>query len=333
VVSGIIAADTTWAVTNSPLTVTGNITVNRGATLAIEPGVVVQFNQGLGLTVNGRLLAEGSVAAPITFTRAPGASTWSRIAINGGSAESRIAHATIAYAASRGNVTADGASLALDHVVFTNTTVQLLTVDDTAIDIRHCVFPTIQNDELIHFHGMPPDGHALIISNWFGNTSGYNDIIDFTGGKRPGPIPFFMGNVFIAGVDDCFDMDGTDAHIEGNIMWDVDGDRFALNFTNGPSSVMFERNLLATLDLPFAIGEGNTTEDPLFVGYQPDLDPASVTPDNIASLFALQPGSPARGTGPNGLDMGALVPAGASISGEPFGATTNRGHGLVSRVG
>ena len=418
VVSGIIAADTTWAVTNSPLTVTGNITVNPGATLAIEPGVVVQFSQGLGLTVNGRLLAEGSVAAPITFTRASGASTWSRIAINGGSAESRIAHATIAYAASRGNVTADGATLALDHVVFTNTTVQLLTVDDTAIDIRHCVFPTIQNDELIHFHGMPPDGHALIISNWFGNTSGYNDIIDFTGGKRPGPIPFFMGNVFIAGVDDCFDMDGTDAHIEGNIflnvrqeasrestsnpiatgadggdsselficrnlffncdhalllkdrgsavlqnntivrirdnpldraaaavinfyearsgvtagdtalvegniMWDVDGDRFALNFTNGPSSVMFERNLLATLDLPFAIGEGNTTEDPLFVGYLPELDPASVTPDNIKTLLALQTGSPARGTGPNGLDMGALVPAGASISGEPFGITTN----------
>lgn len=36
-----------------------------------------------------------------------------------------------------------------------------------------------------------------------------------------------------------------------------------------------------------------------------------------AGDYRLAPGSPALGTGPNGLDMGAHVPAGASISGEP----------------
>ena len=397
----------------------GNVTVSPGVTLTIEPGVTVQFNQGLGLTVNGRLLAEGTSGLPITFTRAPGASNWNRITIDGGEGESRIAHALIAHAAGRGNVRANAAVIALDHVVFTNTTVQLVTVDDTAIDMRHCVLPTIENDELIHFQGMPPDGHALILSNWFGNTSGYNDIIDFTGGNRPGPIPLFLGNVFTAGVDDCFDMDGTDAHIEGNVflnvqqeasrdstanpistgadgdntselfvcrnlffnsdhalllkdrgsvvlqnntivrlrdnpldlaaaavinfyearsgvtpgdtaivegnlMWDVDGDRFALNFTNGLSRVVFERNLFATLDLPFAVGEGNLAVDPLFEGYTSELDPSTVTPDNVRTIFALQPESPARGSGPNGLDMGGLVPSGASISGEPTGVTTNR---------
>ena len=40
-------------------------------------------------------------------------------------------------------------------------------------------------------------------------------------------------------------------------------------------------------------------------------------------MLALQPGSPCIGTGPNGLDMGALVPAGASLSGAPAGTTTN----------
>ena len=37
--------------------------------------------------------------------------------------------------------------------------------------------------------------------------------------------------------------------------------------------------------------------------------------------YALRTGSPAIGTGPNGLDMGYLVPGGASISGEPLQST------------
>src|SRR6185436_12127499 len=46
-----------------------------------------------------------------------------------------------------------------------------------------------------------------------------------------------------------------------------------------------------------------------------------ITAANIRDAFSLRPGSPAAGTGPNGLDMGALVPAGASISGAPASPT------------
>src|SRR5437870_756506 len=42
---------------------------------------------------------------------------------------------------------------------------------------------------------------------------------------------------------------------------------------------------------------------------------------DVREAFRLRPGAPAIGTGPNGLDMGALVPAGASISGEPASPT------------
>jgi hypothetical protein len=49
----------------------------------------------------------------------------------------------------------------------------------------------------------------------------------------------------------------------------------------------------------------------------------ALTAANIRSNLALLPGSPGIGTGPNGLDRGALVPAGASISGEPDSVTTN----------
>ncbi len=38
---------------------------------------------------------------------------------------------------------------------------------------------------------------------------------------------------------------------------------------------------------------------------------------DVSGDFGLRPGSPAAGAGPNGVDMGARVPAGATISGEP----------------
>ncbi|RME90636.1 MAG: hypothetical protein D6766_12965, partial [Verrucomicrobia bacterium] len=53
--------------------------------------------------------------------------------------------------------------------------------------------------------------------------------------------------------------------------------------------------------------QGNRAGDPRWVNPPEDL--------------RLRPGSPAAGAGPNGLDIGAAVPAGASISGEPPAVT------------
>jgi hypothetical protein len=59
-VAGAISQDTVWRLADSPLEVTGDVTVQPGATLQIEPGAVVQFRANTGLTVRGRLLAEGT---------------------------------------------------------------------------------------------------------------------------------------------------------------------------------------------------------------------------------------------------------------------------------
>ena len=68
IVSGVIATDTTWTVSNSPYIVTNNMTVNPGATLTIEPGVIVKFVANKGLTVKGRLVAAGTPDDRIVFT-------------------------------------------------------------------------------------------------------------------------------------------------------------------------------------------------------------------------------------------------------------------------
>ena len=71
-VSGTISQDTVWSMTNNlgrPYVVTGNVTVNTGSTLRIEPGTIVKFRRsGLRLIINGILDAQGTPTSPIYFT-------------------------------------------------------------------------------------------------------------------------------------------------------------------------------------------------------------------------------------------------------------------------
>ena len=65
-ISGIIASDTTWTEANSPYEIVGPTAVNETATLTIEPGVTVNFND-FYLQVNGTLIAIGTSAEKVTF--------------------------------------------------------------------------------------------------------------------------------------------------------------------------------------------------------------------------------------------------------------------------
>jgi hypothetical protein len=68
--AGTIDADTTWAAEDTPLVLTGPVTVQAGATLTVEPGAQVQFLQGAKLLVEGALVAAGTEEQRVTFTSA-----------------------------------------------------------------------------------------------------------------------------------------------------------------------------------------------------------------------------------------------------------------------
>ena len=409
--SGVLAEDATWAAVDGPYLVSGPLTVPAGRTLRIEPGTTVAFAAQAGFDVRGRLLAEGTETAPIALVRDwTGAANWSGVTLQDtGTNVSRLAwvHFDGVGGSGAANVRAEDSTLLLEHCTFTNTPVAYVDLVDSSFNVRHNVFPATSGLELIHGSGLPADGFGILQGNWFGGTSGYNDIIDYTGGNRPDAIVQFLDNVFAAGSDDGFDMDGTDAHIEGNvfmnirqdaprsstsnavttggngndtseltvvrnlfahldhalllkdagsavfhhntvvdlrdnpndaapgalvsyyearsgvtsgkladlagnIVWDVVENRLASSFTNPPAALVATRNLLPGDLPPGAMGSDNLVEDPRFAGY-----PGPVTPENARQAFRLLPGSPALGTGPNGLDLGALVPAGASVAGEP----------------
>lgn len=65
-VSGNITSDTTWTLVNSPYTITDTIQILHGATLTIEPGVIVNGNS-IPIQVGGKLNAIGTSDSKIVF--------------------------------------------------------------------------------------------------------------------------------------------------------------------------------------------------------------------------------------------------------------------------
>ncbi|MBN1338239.1 MAG: right-handed parallel beta-helix repeat-containing protein, partial [Bacteroidales bacterium] len=67
IANGNISTNTTWGVVDSVL-VTGDVTIDDGTTLTIDPGMIVSFQDAYRIFVNGRILAVGTETDSIKFT-------------------------------------------------------------------------------------------------------------------------------------------------------------------------------------------------------------------------------------------------------------------------
>lgn len=68
-VSGLISTDTIWSPNQCDYyVVTGNVLVQAGTSLTIEPGTIVRFNHLKAMTVQGKLVAVGTANSPIIFS-------------------------------------------------------------------------------------------------------------------------------------------------------------------------------------------------------------------------------------------------------------------------
>lgn len=450
-VSGAITTNTTWSAASGPYHVTANVTVNAGASLTIQPGTTVYFASGTRLTVNGLLNAVGTDMQRITFTRDPaGTTTWNGIYFSNTAQANKLAYADIEYAGVGGPDTQIASSTVdVDHVMWNHVGSGQRIVDITGnpnFSITNCITGNLTGEEPMHYlgpHVFPAGSRAIVSGNVYGVTTGHNDIFDFTGGSRPGPIVQFLNNIFTGtgtgGVpaDDQLDLDGTDAHVEGNVFMNVihsltadtnssiSGGSYDYGSGAVSSNIVSTRNFYYNVDFGVLSKEGNfiystnetfvnvgtavfhfyevgnantgpglggvangdifynvptgTNTAPLELFDQPTgsfvtrntisssstvipgtgnlsgdpqlIDPQGPGPANsntdqavigmaiamdpwFASTLApfvpnggsnpdlgLKPTSPAKGTGPNGADMGAAVPAGATIVGWPVGTS------------
>jgi parallel beta-helix repeat protein len=82
---GHIVVNTTWTLANSPYIIKGDVVLDSGYTLTIEPGVDVKFQGNYYFYVEGNLIALGTSAQHITFTSnkgSPSSGDWRSIRVN-----------------------------------------------------------------------------------------------------------------------------------------------------------------------------------------------------------------------------------------------------------
>jgi hypothetical protein len=225
-VSGELTEDMTWTAAAGPYLVSADIVVADGVTLTIEPGTSVYFADNTRMTVRGRLLAEGTPERQISFTQEPGdAGGWEGVYF-----ESTLEDNRMAYLVQDGSdagshsIGVSTSRLTLRNVSWTGTEETILELNHPRIEVTGCEFPATSGHDVIHGTGLEGDDFLNLEGNVFQKSSGYNDIIYFSGGRRPGPILYVVDNVFNGVADDCLDLDGVDAHIEGNVFTDVHTD-------------------------------------------------------------------------------------------------------------
>lgn len=244
VISGPVTNNATWTGTNLLL---GTVTVTGDAVVTIAAGTRMLMNTGATLVVNGQLLAEGTAAEPIFFTRATTSARWSRLRFVN-ARPSRLRHCVIEFANSAGThldyydndcntntvppnrsyheaVVAIASQLELDGCIFRNLpdtgagaegdAIAIVSDDPqnpgpASAQIRNCQFVAIGQG--IHTRY----SYVLVEGCVFSGKRGDNDDIDLYGESSPPPVIRF--NTFLPGHEDKINPTRCSAIIYGNVI-------------------------------------------------------------------------------------------------------------------
>lgn len=194
-VSGHITTNITWKAACSPFITDGDVIVDAGASLTIEPGATVELdNQLREIAVRGSLSAQGTSAAPIVFTSVQGASgtgapsQWYDLRVDGGSAV--LDYADIRYGGygsavyAYGSVVADnGATLTVRHSRISNGG------ESAAILAKRGATATVTDSQLDHNgDGVSVDDASLTLMR--------SDIVDNRSWGIDAPAPARAGGDF-----------------------------------------------------------------------------------------------------------------------------------------
>ncbi|MEJ2627169.1 MAG: T9SS type A sorting domain-containing protein [bacterium] len=396
-ISGKLTEDTVLDSASGPWTVVGSVTVPAHITLTIEPGVTVYFKPGKRIFVQtyGCLIAVGNEKNKILMTCENGTNNhWRGISFTATMEDNQLCYVNMFYADfEKQSILVENSKLLIDHMEWNNNDIKIIVVDHPSLIVQNSTFPDNIHAECIRGAQLSDNEYLIIQNNVFGRVTGKEDAIDFSDAHRPGPILQVYNNIFWGGQDEALDLDGCDAHIEGNfftgfypyadwytsnaistgkysgssditvvrnIFYDNDhaillkqgafliaenntfvkSAEAAINFSEMPvedvgpgKGAILEGNIFWNNNAPFKnLHAHSHYKDPQVEVYYSiissdfhelgennlDVDPEFYDEEND---FHLLPTSPAMGAGPNGIDMGAYVNAGVSISGEPDSIT------------
>lgn len=245
---GNVLSDTTWSAAQSPIEVTCQVVLQPGATLTIEPGVVVRFAAGAGLTVRGALEASGTSAAPIRFgSVTPGTrGSWSGIYVatsQGGKANLRFAQVSDASSGlsveccgAGGPVTIEDSSFANNYTALAGyagwvTNVRRTRFENNATAVRDADKNISDSVFLNNDYGLNQverttvanshfEGHLVALSGRFTATN--NEIVNNVVGVRGGTLTLNTISGNDVGVEiDGYGISATNNNIFGNATYNV----------------------------------------------------------------------------------------------------------------
>ncbi len=391
---GELKSDVTLDAASGPWLVTNELIVPAGITLVIEPGTTIFFEEETRLTINGRLVAQGTEYERIRLTRHPySSSTWDGLHFNSAE-DNHISYLDMEYSSNDSeSIYLSNSRALIDNMTWTNTDRTIIHINNSSIIVQNSIFPDTTMQTISGHRAFSSDPYLVFENNIFGVCNGdKQDVVDLST-NGPHPIPQFINNIFLGGGDDGLDLDGTSAYIEGNVFMNFhrnfepeEGESYAV--TTGydgiqSSNHVIVRNLFINCDNAVLVkdrswisfenntvvgctGAGINFDEPQESGIDPGEggylagnifwdtpralgnfyvdDPQWGTTDisvdysiipsewhhlgvgnidavpvfvNSNSDFHLKAGSAGVGTGPMGLDMGAYVPSGAVVYGEP----------------
>lgn len=221
--AGTISGNTVWSPASGPYHLTGNLTIPSGTSLTIQPGTAVYFDSGVGITINGQLLAQGTSGQRIRFTRVPGTSVfWNGFSFSNARQSNVVAYADFEYAGSGSQaISIVNSQVLIDRMTFfnNNQTSKWLDIWQPQVTIRHSVFGDLGGQYFCTAENMLSDGWFVIDGNLFGKDTGDNDIFHLNRvSVKGGAAAIVMNNVFTGAGDDIVDDNETDTHIEGNLI-------------------------------------------------------------------------------------------------------------------
>jgi hypothetical protein len=126
---GPVVADETWC---GPVALTASRIVAAGKTVAICAGSVLTFGDGIGLTVNGRLLVQGTAQLPVKLAGATAsAGSWTGLVLNAGG-ELTATYLEI-HDADTALAARPASSYTVDHLVIDDSTMMMVLSADGTI--------------------------------------------------------------------------------------------------------------------------------------------------------------------------------------------------------
>jgi hypothetical protein len=193
---GDVTSNLTLTAACSPYVITDDIYLDGNATLTIEPGVTLKFEEDVGLRVgydnSAELVAVGTAAAPIVFTSAastPGAGDWPGLELWDGTMNgTQIAYATLQYCGASGGACINGQAVKPNRVTIDHVTIAhvgagadgIIENGDANFNISNCTFNDIPMSPTMQYAiSVPAESFAGIDST---NSFNGGAMIELTGG-------------------------------------------------------------------------------------------------------------------------------------------------------